>query len=65
MNPENIRIYSPEEDLPEADAVLVTLNSKNEEVEKMLAARFAKVYYWNSILERIIRDYQRRTDEGA
>ena len=65
MNPENIKIYSPEDDLPEADAVLVTLNSRDEEAEKTLAARFKKVYYWNSILEKIIRDYQWRIDEGA
>lgn len=61
----SIRIYSPEDALPEADAVLITLNNKEEEVEKALAARFGKVYYWNSILEEIIRDYQRRIDEGA
>lgn len=62
---ENIRIYSPEDELPEADAILITLNNKDEEVEKALAARFEKVYYWNSILEKIIMDYQRRVDEGA
>lgn len=65
MNPENIKIYSPENDLPEADAILITLNSRNQEVEKTLAARFEKVYYWNDILEKIIRDYQWRIDEGA
>ncbi len=58
MDAENIRIYSPEDDLPEADAVLITLNNEIEEVEKTLAARFEKVYYWNNILEKIIRDYQ-------
>lgn len=62
---ENIRIYSPEDELPEADAILITLNNKDEEVEKALAVRFEKVYYWNSILEKIIMDYQRRIDEGA
>lgn len=62
---ENIRIYSPEDDLPEADAILITLNNKDEEVEKALAARFEKVYYWNSILEKIIRDYRWGIDEGA
>lgn len=65
MDSENIKIYSPKEDLPEADAVLITLNGRNEEVEKALADRFEKVYYWNDILERIIRDYQGRIDEGA
>lgn len=60
-----IRIYSPEDDLPEADAALITLNSKNEEVEKILASRFGKIYYWNDLLGMIIRDYQRRIDEGA
>lgn len=62
---ENVRIYAPEDDLPEADAVLITLNNKDEEVEKALAARFEKVYYWNRILEKIIGEYQRRIDEGA
>lgn len=60
-----IRIYSPEDELPEADAVLITLNNKEEAVEKKLAVRFGKVYYWNDILEEIIRDYQRRLNEGA
>ena len=60
-----IRIYSPEDDLPKADAALITMNSKNEEVENTLAVRFEKVYYWNDILDGIIRDYQRRIDEGA
>lgn len=62
---ENIKIYSPEDNLPVADAILITLNSRNEEVEEILAARFEKVYYWNHILEKIIRDYQRRTDEST
>lgn len=62
---ENIAIYSPEEELPKVDAVLITLNSKNEEVEKALAGRFEKVYYWNDIFEMTIRDYQRRADEGT
>lgn len=65
MNQENIEIYSPDHDLPEADAVLITLNGRNEEVEQTLAARFEKVYYWNSVLEQVIREYQRRIDEGA
>lgn len=62
---ENVKIYAPEDELPEADAVLITLNNKDEEVEKALAARFEKVYYWNYILEKIIGEYQRRIDEGA
>ena len=60
-----IRIYSPEDDLPEADMVLITLNNKDEEVEKFLTSRFEKVYYWNDILEKIIKDYQRGIDESA
>lgn len=60
-----IRIYSPEDDLPEADAILITLNNKDEEVEKALDSRFGNVYYWNDILAKIIRDYQWRIDEGA
>lgn len=65
MDGDNVRIYAPEDDLPEADAVLITLNNEDEEVEKALAARFEKVYYWNSILEKNIWEYQRRIDEGT
>ncbi len=60
---EKIKIYSPEDVLPETDAVLITMNNKDSEVERTLAARFGIVYYWNDILEKIIRDYQWRINE--
>lgn len=61
---EDIRIYSPDDELPDADAVLITMNDENEDVEKNLAVRFEKVYYWNRILEKVIREYQRRINGG-
>lgn len=55
-----VRIYPPKAELPEADAALITLNNMEEKVEKFLTAKFEKVFYWNSILDKIIMEYQRR-----
>lgn len=59
----DIRILSPEDDLPHVDAVIITLNNKNRSVEEMLSKRFSKVYYWNDILDSAITDYRRRLHE--
>lgn len=61
---EQLSIYSPDnEDLPNVDAVLITLNDRNIGVEELLKRRFEKVYYWNDIIDKIILDYRRRVNE--
>lgn len=58
-----IPIYSPENELPRVDAVLITLNNDNEEVEELLNKEFDNVIYWNNILNQIISSYWRETSE--
>lgn len=48
---EGLKIYRPEDELPEMDAVLITLNNKNTDVENILEKKFLKVYYWNDIVK--------------
>ena len=52
-----IVIYLPESELPAVDAVLITLNNENKDVETLLNKRFNKVYYWNDILRKVIEEY--------
>lgn len=65
MDAAEIKVYTPEDELPETDAVLITLNNKDKGVETYLAARFEKVCYWNDVMDEIIMDYRRRIDEGT
>lgn len=59
-----IKLYDPQDDLPDADAVIITLNNRNNEVDDLLKKRFDKTFYWNQILDDVAGDYSRRVDEG-
>ncbi len=62
---EDTIIVSPEDELPGVDAVFITLNSRNEEVEEFLNQHFDKVFYWNEILSDVIKGYCQSLDERA
>ena len=49
IDDEKIKIYPTQDDLPNVDAVFITIVEKDEEVYKALKNRFSKVYYWNDI----------------
>ena len=46
---QEIPVYTPEEELPEADAVLITLYSHNTEIEKFLNEKSFCFFYWNDL----------------
>lgn len=60
----DISLFLPEDDWPEVDAVLITLNNANKEVENLLSEKNNNVLYWNDILNEIISEYRRRIDES-
>ncbi len=41
-----------EEEFPEADAILITLKTRNAEVEKFLKQRFSRIFYWEDMAKR-------------
>lgn len=49
---EMLPTYTPTEELPHADAVLITLKKHNEEIEQFLKHRFEKVFYWEDMAKR-------------
>lgn len=53
-----IPLYFPQEDAPETDAVIITLNSRDKEVEDLLKEKYPIVVYWNDILKTAIEKYQ-------
>ncbi len=46
---EGLAVYTPEDDLKEVDAVIITLKFHNKEVEELLKSKFKRVYYWHDI----------------
>lgn len=63
LEEEQLSIYSPDEDLPKVDAILITLNDRSIEVEGFLKSHFGLFYYWNDIIDRIISEYRRSVNE--
>ena len=51
---DTLPVHTLEEELPKADAVLVTLKSRNGEAEKFLRQRFSKAFYWEDMAKRNI-----------
>lgn len=43
--------------------MLITLNSRSNDVETVLSERFHKVFYWNDVLDEIIDCYNRGIHE--
>lgn len=44
-----LKTYTTDVQLPSADAVLITLKSRNAAAEKFLKQRFSKVFYWEDM----------------
>ena len=62
---QELSIYSPDDDLPKVDAALITMNSRNKDIESLLSNHLEVVYYWNEILDKIISDYRRRVNAST
>ena len=58
----DVSLYSPETNLPTADAGVITLNNHNADVENYMKNTFANVFYWNEILGSVIADYRKSVD---
>lgn len=55
---EAIRVYAPDDTFPDADAVFITMQAKDNSVEKMLNEKFSKVYYWNELIKKIDMEFK-------
>lgn len=49
-----LHTFTPEEELPDVDAVFITLKSYNAEVERYLRQRFANIFYWEDMSKKAI-----------
>lgn len=52
---DKIKVYMLEDNLDNVDAVVITLKSYDDEVQKKLESRFPKVLYWRDITEKYFK----------
>ena len=44
-------LYSPENDMPDVDAVIITLREHNHVVDEFLKTKFRKFFYWEDFVK--------------
>ena len=60
----DIKIYALENELPDVDAVFITLKQRNDELELELKNRFKQVYFWNELARNLYMTKRGLVDES-